>query len=441
MKRVLVIGSGAGGATVAKELQGAFDVTVLEAGGHFEPLSLSLKTLERIKGTHLLFDERLIHLPFPAMQIRKTKDMVLVNGIGTGGSTAICCGNAVRMDQELRAIGIDLDPEFEEIYREIPISTDHQKRWRKHTRQLFQICQDMGLEPMPLPKMGNFARCKSCGRCMFGCPEGVKWDSRVFLNEAIGKGAELITGCRVESVEIEDGRAKGVWAQQGLLHRFYEADLVVLAAGGFATAAILDESSIPCEPHLFVDPVLTVATPWPGANQCREIEMPFVARGPGQMPGYILSPYFDFLSFFFNDGWKYPARDILGIMIKLAESNEGSVTKHGVRKTLTHDDKERLAAARSVAAEILCRLGAKEEDLFLGTINAGHPGGSLPLTEAEAESLHHERLPRNLYVADASLLPRSLGAPPILTIVALAKRVSKLCRETAGPGSGLGGKA
>jgi choline dehydrogenase-like flavoprotein len=423
MKRVLVIGSGAGGATVAKELQGAFDVTVLEAGGQFEPLSLSLKTLERIKSTHLLFDERLIHLPFPAMQIRKTPDMVLVNGIGTGGSTAIAVGNGVRMDQDLREIGIDLDPEFEEIAREIPISTGHQKRWRKHTRQLFQICQEMGLGPIPMPKMGNFERCKSCGRCMFGCPEGVKWDSRQFLDEAIGKGAELITGCRVESVEIEDGRAKGVWAQQGLLHRFYEADLVVLAAGGFATAAILDQSGIPCEPHLFVDPVLTVATRWPGANQCREIEMPFVA----QMPGYILSPYFDFLSFFFNDDWQYPARDILGIMIKLAESNEGSVTKHGIEKTLTDNDKERLAEAQRVASDILCRLGAREEDLFLGTINAGHPGGSLPLTEREAESLHHEQLPPNLYVADASLLPRSLGNPPILTIVALAKRVSKLC--------------
>jgi choline dehydrogenase-like flavoprotein len=100
MKRALVIGSGAGGATAAKELQGAFDVTVLEAGEAFRPLSLSLRTLEGLKSTRLLFDERLIHFPFPAMQIRKTPDMVLVNGIGTGGSTAICCGNAVRMDQD-----------------------------------------------------------------------------------------------------------------------------------------------------------------------------------------------------------------------------------------------------------------------------------------------------------------------------------------------------
>ena len=32
MPHAIVVGSGAGGATVARELQGAFDVTVLEAG-------------------------------------------------------------------------------------------------------------------------------------------------------------------------------------------------------------------------------------------------------------------------------------------------------------------------------------------------------------------------------------------------------------------------
>lgn len=425
MRHALIIGSGAGGATAAKELQGDYDVTVLEVGQEFQPLTLSLRTMERLKRTHLLFDERLIHFPFPAMQIRKTPDMVLVNGVGTGGSTAVCAGNAVRMDQDLRAIGVDLDQEFEEIFREIPISTAHQKHWRKNTKQLFQICVDMGLQPAPMPKMGEYERCKSCGRCILGCPDGVKWDSRRFLDAAIARGAEVMTGCRAESVQIENGLAKGVWARNGLVHHFYPADLVILAAGGLATPAILEESGIHCEPHLFVDPVLTVATHWPSSNQCREVTMPFVS----QRPGYILSPYFDFLSFLFNDEWDYPAKDIIGMMIKLAESNEGSVTRAGIHKTLTPDDVQRLAAAQGEATEILRRFGAKDEDIFLGTINAGHPGGSLPLTEREATSLHHERLPRNLYVADATLLPRSMGNPPILTIIALAKRVSRLCRE------------
>jgi choline dehydrogenase-like flavoprotein len=34
-----------------------------------------------------------------------------------------------------------------------------------------------------------------------------------------------------------------------------------------------------------------------------------------------------------------------------------------------------------------------------------------------------------VYVADASLLPRSLGKPPSLTIMALARKVAGICRE------------
>jgi hydroxyacylglutathione hydrolase len=79
--------------------------------------------------------------------------------------------------------------------------------------------------------------------------------------------------------------------------------------------------------------------------------------------------------------------------------------------------------------QILRRFGVKEEDIFLGTVNAGHPGGMLPLTAAEVKSFHPARLPANLYVADATLLPRSLGNPPILTIIALAKRVSQVCSQ------------
>lgn len=67
--------------------------------------------------------------------------------------------------------------------------------------------------------------------------------------------------------------------------------------------------------------------------------------------------------------------------------------------------------------------------MFLGTLNAGHPGGCLPLTSAESLTLHHEVLPRNLYVADASLLPHSMGNPPMLTIMALSKRVARLAAK------------
>lgn len=422
MKRAIVVGAGAGGATAAKELQGKYDVVVLEGGKPFSPFTTDTARLEKWKKSGVFLSERLIPLLFTAMKIRKTREqMVLVRGAGSGGTTTISTANALRMDRHLKDLGIDLDEEFEEIYSEIPVSTDHQKRWHRITRRLFEVCQGMGLHPEPTPKMVDFGKCTSCGRCIFGCRQGAKWDSRAFLEIALRKGAHLVSGWRVQRVVIRDGEALGVETSAGWRRRFVPADLIVLAAGGLSTPLILEDSGISCEPTLFVDPVLCVATEIPGAGQDREIQMPFVS----QQGHFILSPYFDYLSFFFNRQWKPPASSTVGMMIKLADTNRGSVSRKGVDKELTGEDRENLERGAMMCREILKGVGG--ERMFLGTINAGHPGGTLPLTRAESQTFHNPRLPDNLYIADATLLPYSLGNPVILTIIALAKRVSKIC--------------
>ena len=428
MKKAIIIGSGAGGATAAKELQGKYEVTVLEEGGEFHPSTINLSMLEKFRKTGLLFNERLIQMVFPFMNVKKTSDkVVLVYGIGTGGTTVISTANAVRKDRHLKEIGINLDGEFTELAEEIPISTDHQKRWRENTRNVYEICQDMGLEPAVTPKMGDLNNCIKCGRCILGCQQGVKWDSRQFLNQAIEKGAWLVTGCRVQKIIIEKGRATGVEAVTRWKRRFYPADLVILAAGGLGSPVILQNSGIECQANLFVDPVLCVATRWDNCRQYQDITMPFIV----QSEHFILSPYFDYLSFFFNKRWKYRAQDIFSLQIKLADANLGSVSRKGIQKTLTTRDKERLNEGVNTCTDIFSRLGTKSEGIFLGTVNAGHPGGMLPLTEKESDTLHHDKLPRNLYVADATLIPNSLGNPPSLEIMALAKRISKICSEYA----------
>lgn len=424
MKKAIVVGTGAGGATAAKELQGKFDVTVLEAGREFQPFATDLAWVEKFKKTGLMFDEREIQYLFPAMKVRKTDDrMVLVNGIGLGGTTTLATGNAVRADERLKEYGIDLDEEFDELRREVPVSTQHQKRWRKSTRKLYDLCKEMGYEPEPLPKMGDYEKCTNCGHCVLGCPNGAKWDSRVFLRSAMEKGAVVKTGCVVEDVVIEDHEATGVRVHRGWRSEFFPADLVILAAGGFGTPTMLENSGIECEKRLFVDPVLCVAAEWKGALQNREISMPFVM----QKKGYILAPYFDYLSFFFNKDWQYPSGDTLSIMIKIADSENGGVSGKRVNKRLSEEDKRKLTEGVQHCYNILERLGANKKSMFLGTLNAGHPGGMMPLTGEEASTFHHKRLPQNLYVADASLFPASLGNPPILTIMAMAKRIGKLC--------------
>jgi ferredoxin len=432
--RAIVVGSGAGGAAAALELQGAYRVTILEAGGEFRPLSLSMRWMETLRRWGLLFDERLIQLVFPSMRIRKSPEgLVMVNGIGTGGTTTLSAGNALRMDDGLRELGIRLDAEFEELGREIPIGTEHRKSWSAPTRRLFETCESMGLDPRATPKLVDAARCRRCGRCVLGCPHGAKWDSRRFLERAVERGAELIRGARVRRVVMRNARAAGVEVRLGARKVFLPAELVVLCAGGLGTPAILERSGVRCEPRLFVDPVLCVAAPWPESRQHRELPMPFVV----QRPGYIVSPYFDYLSFLFDRRWRRPAGEVLGLMIKLADSGQGSVSaRRGVlRKGLSETDRQRLAEAERLCRDILERFGAEPASIFLGTLNAGHPGGMLPLTPADAETLHPGRLPSNVYVADASLFPRSLGNPPILTILALARRVARAAMQAQGAGA------
>ncbi len=426
MKHAIVVGTGAGGATVAKELQGKFQVTILEAGKEFHPFGMNLETLSGLRRSGLFFDEREIHLLFPAMKIRKVQDrMLLVNGIGLGGTTTIATGNGVRVDQDLKAIGINLDAEFDELYREIPITVEHKKIWRHSTRRLFEICVEMGLHPQVTPKMVDYKKCKRCGRCVLGCPEGAKWDTRRFVEIAIGRGARLEEGCKVLKVAVSDGNAVGVEARQGLRNKFFPADLIVLAAGGFGTPVILSHTGMEVEPRLFVDPVLCVAAESRNAFQNKEVLMPFVV----QRDHFIVSPYFDQLSFFFNRNWRLPAENIVSLMIKLADENIGGITKNVFKKNLTALDRERLRDGVEICTEILTRFGITKSKLFLGTMNAGHPGGMLPLRGIEADTFHNNRLPENLYVADATLFPSSLGNPPILTIMAMAKRISKLCVE------------
>ncbi len=426
-KTAIVVGSGAGGCMAARELaRNGFATTVLETGGAFRPLALPLERMEPLRQAGLFFDERLIQPLFPHMRIDKAQDgMVHVRGKGVGGTTTLATGNAVRYDRYLRDLGIDLDAEFAELEAEVPQTTAHRAGWSALTEELFSAFEALGLKPQVTPKlMADPTACVACGKCVLGCRFGAKWTADELIRNV--QDIELVTHATVARMLVEDGRARGVVVRQAAREHVLEADLVVLAAGGLGTPQILADSGMPASPTLFVDPVLCICAPWPGANLDAQLPMPFVS----QQRDYILSPYFDWLSFYFNKGWRAPSGDLMSIMIKMADTSVGWYDGHRLNKPLQDEDYATLARAVDQVYAVFEAMGVPAEQTFYGTLNAGHPGGCLPLTANEAVTLHHDSLPVNLYVADSSLFPRSMGNPPILTILALAKKVARQAAAT-----------
>jgi choline dehydrogenase-like flavoprotein len=422
--RAIVVGSGAGGATAARELsQKGFEVTILEAGQPFNPLTHRVSLLSPLRGTFLLKDEHSIELIFPHYRTtRSSEDLVIFRGVTEGGCTAISCGNMVRAENGLKEIGLDLTPEYEELEKSLTTNSIPRERWRPLTQRMFDEAEKLGFKPNPTPKAVNLGKCVGCGFCELGCASGAKWDSRRVYTDIIGKDILLQTDSPVEKVIVEEGHARGVLVRRGTSHERLDADVVVLAAGGMGTAQILRASNLPAKENLWVDIVLTVGGVSKGAHMLNEPPMAWFAK----KEHYILSPYFDLFSYWFHKPWKnVNAEDRVGMMIKLADTEQGTVAADGtVTKALTELDRERLEEGKTEARQIMEASGVTEPFVD-GVLHGGHLGGTVALTKEDVETMHPSWLPKDLWVADLSLMPRSQGLPTMLTAAALALRVAK----------------
>jgi choline dehydrogenase-like flavoprotein len=427
--KAIVVGSGAGGAVAARELaRNGVEVTLLEAGKPFSPLTHKVSWLSSLRGSWFLKDESSIKRVFPHYGVnRASEDLAIFRGITEGGCTSISCGNMVRAENGLKEIGLDLSAEFEEIEQSLTIAPIPRERWRPLTQQMFDKAEQLGFSPKPTPKVGDLNKCVGCGHCVLGCITGAKWDSRQVYKDYLGKGISLFTNTNVQKVLLEGKRASGVLVSHGKSTEKINADIVVLSAGGIGTAQILRSSNLPVSDTLWVDIVLTVGGVSKDSKMLNEPPMAWFSK----KDNYILSPYFDLLSFWFHKPWKdVSMQDRVGMMIKLADVEQGTVSADGtITKSLTNPDIESLEKAKTEAKQIMEASGVTGPFVD-GMIHGGHHGGTVPLTKADVETMHPSVLPLDLWVADLSLMPRSQGLPAMLTTSALSLRVArKIAKE------------
>ncbi len=426
--KAIVVGSGAGGAVAARELaQKGFEVTILEAGKPFEPLTRKVAWLSSLRGSWLLKDENSIKRVFPHYSVtRSSRDLVIFRGVAEGGCTAVATGNMLRAENGLKEIGLNLTAEFQELESTLAISPIPREKWRPLTQQMFDSAEQLGYAPKPTPKVADVSKCVGCGYCVVGCATGAKWDSRRIYKDYLGKSVSLITNARVQKVLAEGKRACGVLVSHGSSTEKIDADVVVLSAGGVGTAQILRASNLPTEDRLWVDVVLTVGGVLEDSRMLNEAPMAWFAK----RENYILSPYFDLFSYWFHKPWRaVAAEDRVGMMIKLADTEEGSVAADGsITKSLTQADIESLEKAKVEVRKIMAACGVGGP-FVEGMIQGGHLGGTVPLTKGDVESMHPSSLIQDLWVADLSLMPRSQGLPAMLTTVALSLRAARKIAE------------
>ena len=418
----LIVGSGAGGATLARELsKKAKKVLVVEKGKYEQKLGT-------LRGSLRFYDtNKLTKLP------KKSKEgVILYRTIMAGGSTVVSCGNATRcLEEELADFGINLDEEFTEAESEMNVLPIDRRLLSEGSEKIMWASKELGYQMELMPKFINPNKCKTCGQCSFGCVKDAKWTALSYLEEARHNGADIIYDTSVEQVLTENGRVKGVRGigLQGEMEIF--SDVVILAAGGLGTPVILQQSGVKkAGSNLFVDLLVNTYGITESFNQISEPPMALVDHEFYKSKGFILSPYVNHyrMARFLEMGVKglsLPTNRLIGIMNKISDEPIGHVYPDGtVSKPVSEKDWMRLKEGSSIASEILIKAGAGPKSISVSKVQGGHPGGTAAIGTVVGKDLQTEV--NNLFVCDASVLPKAPGMPPILTIIALAKWLAKI---------------
>ncbi len=417
---VIVVGSGAGGSTVARELtRKGKKVLLLERGGRVNMMGNTLTMALILKYFGL------------TRSVEKNTVVFADNYGGLSNLTAGCaaCPPKIVFDP----VGIDLSEEAEEARQEMHVQQLPDNLVGKSNIRLLEAAHDAGFA---WDKMENFIdpeKCiEDCGQCMLGCRTGAKWTARVFGDEAVANGAELKLHTRVNEVITENGKAVGVIASRFGKKTRYHARSVVLSAGT-GNVGILRNAGIKeagqgfcCDWLQFAGGII------PDINSVKANPMSVGTLAHYESDGLVVLPVFPNWSQFavllgmtgmknlavFPDFWKYT-----GLMVKIRDDSAGEIySDTSFSKPVTKTDQKKLDKGVGIIKKVLKRAGAADDSFIALKPSGAHPSATCRINDVVDQNL--ETRISNLYCCDSSVFPSSLGLPVVWTAVSLGKRLA-----------------
>ena len=158
----------------------------------------------------------------------------------------------------------------------------------KGTQLFLDAAEELGLNPIKMPKAIYEEKCIQCGQCAFGCPVDAKWTGKHFVDIAIENGAEFIDEAEITDLITEDNRIKGVKFIKNGKEEILNSDTVVLSAGAIGSALILRKIGIDAGRELFFDPFVSVGGVIKDINFNTEVQMAGLVAGKN----FVLSPHY-----------------------------------------------------------------------------------------------------------------------------------------------------
>lgn len=480
---VCVVGSGAGGGVVAKELaECGVDVILVEEGGYYRASDFNQREADMLP---MLYRDK-------AAQATADLSITVLQARCVGGTTVINECICFRTPEDVLAEwreqhGVEgFSPrDLEEIFRRVE-QVLHVVPIAENEVNANGLVVASGLKKLGYQSATfdhNRIDCYQCGYCQIGCVFGSHQDISVtYVPRALAAGCRLWTRARVERVLLRGGMASGVeghfierGTDRSLVPFRIDAQVVVLAAGAIHTPVLLIASG------------LDRGLPAVGRNLHLHPLAPMLARMKERIEAYDGIPMCTYSDQFRRDtagrrGFKiesvfakpglastvvpgfgeaharimsaYPY--LAASYAQLWDTGSGTVRARGLRPVISYElsayDQEKARRALQEQARVFLAAGAEEvftthhvpislrseRDLWklasapmrpndLALISP-HPQGACRMGADFSTSVVNSRLEhhfvRNLYLADASVLPTATGVNPQITIMAVATKAA-----------------